>query len=480
MKREILNLNYVCTQTAGSPVLNNLSFRMFSGEAFGILGMAGIKQKSLCDTLLGNIPFCNGKILSPDQEVYHRQVPLPQTSGIHCINSSSPLVPDLTVHDNLYLTSNHLIYHASKSKHDADALLAAYGLDIPVTMSAFRLNRLDQLKIAILCALNSKRKLVIIPNILDACSTDDAREIGVLLHRLKAEGMSFLIFSDRVETVKYFCDRILFYHNNSSKLFYPDELESDIITDIAFNTAFSQSANWNHRIRKEIPVSIDSLLPEENQIPFQGYSGEIVGIFDSKSYLCNYFSLLIKQKRLPATITGNFGGKAFSFDTLDRAYQQKIAFLFAPSSEDMIFFDTSLADNLCALVFDRLLASPFHFLISGKKQNVILKDAESMLGLPKYDPEDWPDYLPSGKFLSIVLQRYLIFRPKIFVCINPFSRLNAHDQQSLYHFFIKLSNLGSIVLLIGNDHSVMCPVCDRFLFIENKESIHPITIPNNL
>ena len=67
--------------------------------------------------------------------------------------------------------------------------------------------------------------------------------------------------------------------------------------------------------------------------------------------------------------------------------------------------------------------------------------------------------------LNILLSRLAVFHPKLLLCIRPFSYLDNRATAIVCAFLEQLASDGVCVVLLGNDMSVVCPVCDRVLLV---------------
>lgn len=59
----IISVRHLCYTIGGQQILRNLSFDVYPGETFGVMGMSGTGKSTLLKTLMGLLPLCGGDII---------------------------------------------------------------------------------------------------------------------------------------------------------------------------------------------------------------------------------------------------------------------------------------------------------------------------------------------------------------------------------------------------------------------------------
>lgn len=178
-------------------VLDNLKFRVHQNEMLGIIGESGAGKSTLL-RLLGNlIPLQSGKIINENP--------------VGVIFQDFNLFPHLTVMDNLCLalkinklgTYEEILMKAQKLLSDFDILDKSNSF--PDQLSGG-----ERQRVAISRALMLQPKLLLVDEATSSLDPRRRDEFMELLSNLKEEGMSIVIVSHDHETLKSYCDRLLY------------------------------------------------------------------------------------------------------------------------------------------------------------------------------------------------------------------------------------------------------------------------------
>ncbi len=98
-------------------VVNNVSFKVRSGEIFAIAGVSGNGQVELVSAIYGLMPITSGKVYFKEQDITHLPIRARAELGMSYIpedRQETGMIPDMTLSENLAIKS---YYHPPFSKH---------------------------------------------------------------------------------------------------------------------------------------------------------------------------------------------------------------------------------------------------------------------------------------------------------------------------------------------------------------------------
>lgn len=61
-REPVIQVEDLCYQVGGSRILRDVSFEVYKGEIFGVMGMSGSGKSTLLKILLGLLPLCGGEV----------------------------------------------------------------------------------------------------------------------------------------------------------------------------------------------------------------------------------------------------------------------------------------------------------------------------------------------------------------------------------------------------------------------------------
>lgn len=100
--------NITAGYTSNDPVIENINLIIEPEKKIGILGRNGAGKSTLALTVMGMIPFFNGKILLNGNAIHHLSTEARVKNGIGFLRQDKNVFPHLTVEENLKAASLHL------------------------------------------------------------------------------------------------------------------------------------------------------------------------------------------------------------------------------------------------------------------------------------------------------------------------------------------------------------------------------------
>lgn len=189
----------------GAPVLAEVSFLVFPGEAVGLCGDNGSGKTTLVNILSGLIAPDAGSVRFDGRDVTRLPMDARYRAGIARTFQIPRPYPALTVAEAV-----RVALPASAGGGEIDALLSRVGLlrqrDLPCArLSQGCLRRLEFAR-----ALAGRPRLMILDEVFSALSTTDEEELVALLRAVNREdGAAFLLVSHNPQLLDSLCGRVL-------------------------------------------------------------------------------------------------------------------------------------------------------------------------------------------------------------------------------------------------------------------------------
>lgn len=208
------------------PGCGPVSFRVKKGEVLGITGLVGAGKSELMRSLCGVDKFESGEILVSGEQVNIRNIRDAYNCGISVVPEDRKLqglVLMRSVLENMTLAvsyrkqiSRRGFSNRRREYKDAAEYVEKLGIKIAsLEQKAGRLSGGNQQKCVISKALLTKPKLLFLDEPTRGIDVGAKTVIYSLIRKLKAQGMSIVLFSSDIGEIPIVCDRVIVLSNNS-------------------------------------------------------------------------------------------------------------------------------------------------------------------------------------------------------------------------------------------------------------------------
>jgi ribose transport system ATP-binding protein len=103
MKREILRIENITIKEKGIKTLNDFFLNLYQGELLGVFVNNATEKKHLIDLIYGNVEVERGRICYENLPINYEEYVGIRKNKISLIQSTSKLIDDLTVADNIFV-----------------------------------------------------------------------------------------------------------------------------------------------------------------------------------------------------------------------------------------------------------------------------------------------------------------------------------------------------------------------------------------
>ena len=210
----MLEVESLCLDWRGTPVLEEVSFTLAPGETLLLTGCNGSGKSSLIDALAGLSSVQRGHVVWEGQTVTH--LPAYRRPGIALVPEGRVLAPSLTIDETLTLGAGR-IPRATLSRvrteiFDRFPILAKRRTQYAGTLSGGEAQMLSLAR-----ALMSRPRLLLLDEPTLGLSPAAAKDTFALLHALRANGMGMILTDQDSRAALALADRICTLANRRLK-----------------------------------------------------------------------------------------------------------------------------------------------------------------------------------------------------------------------------------------------------------------------
>ena len=213
MRDAILEMRDITKTFPGVKALQNVNLDVKAGEIHAIVGENGAGKSTLMKVLSGVYPHGSyeGQIIYNGEECHFRSIRDSEHKGIVIIHQELALVPLLSIAENIYLgneRANAGIVDWDETREGARAVLRKVGLNEDPDTLVTNIGTGKQQLVEIAKALSKEVKLLILDEPTASLSEKDSEALLNLLLGFKAQGISCILISHKLNEVSKVSDRI--------------------------------------------------------------------------------------------------------------------------------------------------------------------------------------------------------------------------------------------------------------------------------
>jgi ribose transport system ATP-binding protein len=467
----LLRMSGITKHYGGVRALQDVHFEARRGSIHALLGENGAGKSTLIKVLSGVVQPDSGTIELDGQAVQFAGPTEANDAGIACIFQELSLLPDLTVADNIGITSAPgrfgLIDYRAQRRLAEEALARVGGesIDPTTTVRELPLSRRQMVEIAKALARNPK--ILILDEATSALTAADVQKVFIMLHRLREEGMAVIYISHRMHEIAELADTCTVYRNGQKVETFEAGSRSDneiveMMIGREYESVFPPKTAKKPDIAPVLKVRDYSWQGELNGIDLDIGPGEIVGLGGldgqgQRQLLLGLFGTLIG-----ATGTVEVAGKPVTLSSPKRAKSEEIGMALIPEDRknEGLMLPMTVRENLSFAAVEKVSR---YGVVDLKAEEAAIAEMVELLKI-RSDGIDVPvASLSGGNQQKVVIGKWLMTRPRIILLNDPTRGIDVGTKQEIYQLLQRLAAGGAAILFYSTDYDELIGCCDRVL-----------------
>ena len=461
----LLELRNITKDFPGVRALDGVSFTLEKGEIHALCGENGAGKSTLIKILCGYYPHGSygGEVLLDGEEVQFKNLKASEERGIALIAQELALVPELSVAENLMLgrepIRNGFIQWAVV-KQEAQRAMELVGLQVDPDRPVKELGIGQQQMIEIAKALSKKAEILVLDEPTAALTEADAKKLLEFLRQLKAQGVSSVYISHRLEEVGQIADRVTVLRDGKS-----------VVTEAM--SKLSQEKIISHMVGREVKnlyprpsaKAGESLLSVKNfsvedpanpgryvvrNVSFEVRAGEVLGIAGLMGAgRTALLSSLFGGARGKTEGSLEVQGKSRAlFNSPRQAIEAGLALVSEDRKRYGLVLEGSVEENLVLASMRRLVKRGFLDHESFERECGAQVKA---MNIKASSLSVWVNKLSGGNQQKVVLGKWLMTNPKILLLDEPTRGIDVGAKAEIYQLMGQLAVRGMGIVLVSSD-----------------------------
>ena len=480
----LLEMREISKVFPGVKALDRVSLTVEAGEIHAICGENGAGKSTLMKVLSGVYPHgtYDGEILYDGAPLHNRGIRDSEEKGVIIIHQELALIPLLSIAENLFMgnevASNGVISWPMAFKK-TESLLKQVGLNEPPGAVVGKLGVGKQQLIEIAKALSKNVRLLILDEPTAALQEADADRLLDLMLELKAQGVTQIMISHKLNEISRVADRITVIRDGTSvSTLSKSEISEDrIIRDMV-------GRDMAHRYPERTPNPGEMLFEVDNwscwhpeqagRQMIKGVSlnvrkGEIVGIAGLMGAGRTELAMSVFGRSYGKGHEGQvrMNGTPVDVSTVTRAIDAGISYVTEDRKVLGLILDEPILKNISLA---NLFGIAKHSVLDKRREAQVAEGYRKQLAIRTPGVQQKVVNLSGGNQQKVVLSKWLFTDPKLLILDEPTRGIDVGAKFEIYTIMKDLAEQGRGVLMISSEMPELLGMCDR-IYVMNEGRI---------
>jgi putative multiple sugar transport system ATP-binding protein len=479
----ILEMRGITKTFPGVKALTDVNLTVNPGEIHAVVGENGAGKSTLMKVLSGVYPHgtYTGDIVFEGAERKFATIANSEDTGIIIIHQELALVPLLSIAENIFLgheTAKNGIINWFEAFARTKGLLAKVGLKEHPNTLITNIGTGKQQLVEIAKALNKDVKLLILDEPTSSLNETDSDALLALLLEFKAQGISSILITHKLNEVSKVADRITVLRDGmtvDTLDCHAEEISEDrIIKAMVGRDMNDRYPPRNATIGEPIFEVKDwncyhPLHPERQMIKnvaLNVRAGEVVGIAGLMGAGRTEFAMSIFGRAYGKKISGEvkIHGKVVDVSSIPKAMDAGLAYV----TEDRKTYGLVLIDHIKHnITLANLEGVSNHAVIDDLKELSVANKYRKDLRIRSSGVFQTTVNLSGGNQQKVVLSKWLFSGPDILILDEPTRGIDVGAKYEIYGIINELAEAGKAVIVISSEMPELLGISDR-IYVMNE------------
>jgi ABC-type sugar transport system ATPase subunit len=460
----------------GVRALDDVSFEVMPGEVHALLGENGAGKSTLLKILSGAQKPDSGTIEFSGATISPANPHAAQQLGIVTIYQEFTLAPNMTIAENIFVGREpgpRIFVNWRKMANETRALTQRLGLGLkPMTMVR-DLNVAEQQMVEIARALSMKSRLIVMDEPTSALSSGEVEKLFRIIRDLKAQGLSIIFVTHRLEEVMQICDRYTVLRDGRN---VGSGAIADITIDGIIRLMVGREVNALFAHRKdaapgEVALEVRGMTRRGNaqdqnaavldEVSFKVRKGEILGL----AGLVGAGRTEVARAIFGADHFDSgrvlIGGMERWISSPEDAIRAGIGLVPEDRKQQALFLALAVRPNLSMAAHDRIRR--FGIFIDDGAERALVEEYRKALNIRMASPEQIVANLSGGNQQKVVLARWLALRPQVLIVDEPTRGIDVGAKVEVHQLLYEMARNGIAIIAISSELPEIMAISDRIV-----------------
>jgi inositol transport system ATP-binding protein len=471
----ILKMSGVSKRFPGVLALEDVHLEVGQSEIHALLGENGAGKSTLLKILSGAQSADSGEIELFGEPVAFGSPHDAQRAGVVTIYQEFTLVPEMTIAENVFMgrePGSQLFISWRRLADHTRAITDKIGLKRDPMTLVRDLSVAEQQLVEIARALSMQSRLIVMDEPTSALSEAEVANLVRIIRALKAEGLSIIFVTHRLEEVFRLCDRYTVLRDGhyvaSGRV-----AETNVEAIIRLMVGRDVGALYGERpipVHGPVTLEVEGLTRRRDlrdphaieliDVSLRAHKGEILGLAG-----------LVGAGRTE-TARAIFGADKFDhgvirvdgepvmFNSPHDAMLRGIGLVPEDRKKQALFLRLAIRTNITIAAHDQISRGWF---IDEGRESALVDEFRRLLSIRMASADQQAGLLSGGNQQKVVLARWLALRPKILIVDEPTRGIDVGSKVEVHNLLIEMAKSGIAVIVISSELPEILAVSDRIV-----------------
>ncbi len=470
----ILEMINISKSFPGVKALDNVNFKVKSGEVHALVGENGAGKSTLMKILDGVYNTDSGEIIINGKEVKINNTNDARKLGIGFVFQEFNLVASLSVAENVYLgrlkKNKMRLVDWKNINYEAEKLLFDLNFKINPKTLIEDLSVAEKQLVEIAKALSLDAQIIIMDEPTSALTKSEIDKLFVIINDLKNKGITIIYISHRLEEIFLIADRVSVLRDGKiiSTKQVIDETKNDIIEKMvgrSFDLEFPERESNIGEVVLEIENLSSNLL---KNISFKLHAGEILGISGLVGSGRTELAKALFGDDPPKSGILKVKGKNVKIRSTTHAKKNGIALIPEDRKEEDLVLNFSVLINTTICNLKKIITKIG--TLSSQKEKKSAMQIINKLGVKTPSINQKAIYLSGGNQQKVIVAKWLFSEPDILIMDEPTRGIDVGAKFEIYQLMNLMVLEGKAIIMISSELPEVMAMSDRLL-VMNKGAI---------
>ncbi|WP_204113628.1 sugar ABC transporter ATP-binding protein [Shimia biformata] len=458
----------------GVKALQNVSIQMRSGSIHALLGENGAGKSTLIKLITGVYRPDEGQLFAGAQEVHFNRPHDAIAAGVGVVHQERNLIPRFSVAENMAMGQTTIDplkpIDFRRLNELAEPWLDMLGLSIDPAIQVSRLSVAQMQMVEIAKALSQRTRVLLLDEPTASLTPTESQALFDVLHRLRADGVSMMFVSHKLEEVQEICDTVSVLRdgvNAGENIPMRDLQRKDLIRLMIGRDETIPEARRRQASAQSVALELRDLSTSfgHRNVSLDVRRGEIVGLYGligaGRTELAKTIMGLgaltggeILRDGAPVTITS----------PTDALHRHRIGYVSENRKDEGLILDHSVLENAGITIWRRSANRLGWLSRSGVRMRTVPFLDRLAVKTPSLHQK--VGNLSGGNQQKIAMAKWLAAGVDVLIVDEPTVGIDVKSKAYLHQLLRELADDGTAVLLITSDLPEMISLADRILVMD--------------
>ncbi|WP_204115281.1 multiple monosaccharide ABC transporter ATP-binding protein [Shimia biformata] len=479
----LLEMRGITKEFPGVKALDQVDLTVDSGEILALVGENGAGKSTLMKVLSGVYPAgsYDGEIHYDGELAQFANIADSEAKGIIIIHQELALVPLLSIAENIFLGNERAkggVINWRETDRRTVELLKKVGLSEAPGTLIDKLGVGKQQLVEIAKALSKEVRLLILDEPTAALSEADSQALLDLMLELKAQGVTQIIISHKLNEVRRVADKITVIRDGtsvSSMDARAEKVSEDrIVRDMVGRDMAQRYPARERRSGDELltvrdwnvfhPLHADRQVIENVNLSVR--AGEVVGIAGLMGAGRTELAMSLFGRAYGQKISGTveMRGQPVDVSTVSRAIDAGLAYVTEDRKALGLILDETIQRNITLSNLEEVSRGQ---VLQEAAETQVADKYRKALNIRTPGVFQRVVNLSGGNQQKVVLSKWLFAGPEVLILDEPTRGIDVGAKFEIYGIINDLSAQGKGVLMISSEMPELLGMCDR-IYVMNE------------